>query len=43
MRPRYPTGCARPVPDGQRPLNQEPGTPHAGKTGTAARQQAAAA
>jgi putative transposase len=36
-------GCARPVPDGQRPLNQEPGTAHAGKTGTAARQQAAAA
>jgi putative transposase len=36
-------GCARPAPDGRRPLKQEPGTAHAGKTGTAARQQAAAA
>jgi len=36
-------GSVRPVPDGQRPLNQEPGTAHAGKTRTAARQQAAAA
>jgi len=36
-------GSVRPVPDGRRPLKQEPGTAHAGKTGTAARQRAAAA
>jgi putative transposase len=35
-------GRARPVPDGQRPVKQEPGTAPAGQTGTAARQQAAA-
>src|SRR5208282_1337689 len=35
-------GRARPVPDGQRPAKQEPGTASAGQTGTAARQPAAA-
>ena len=35
-------GYVRPVPDGQRPLKQEPGTASAGQTGTAAGQPAAA-
>ncbi len=35
-------GCVRPGPAGRRPPNQEPGTAHAGKTGTAAGQPAAA-
>jgi putative transposase len=35
-------GYVRPVDDGQRPLNQEPGTARAGKTGTVAGQPAAA-
>ncbi|MGH3154668.1 MAG: IS607 family element RNA-guided endonuclease TnpB [Streptosporangiaceae bacterium] len=35
-------GRLRPVPDGQRPTKQEPGTAPAGKTGTAAGQPAAA-
>ena len=35
-------GRVRPVPDGQRPAKQEPGTAPAGKTGTAAGQPAAA-
>jgi putative transposase len=35
-------GTVRPGTAGQVPVNQEPGTAHAGKTGTAARQQAAA-
>jgi hypothetical protein len=30
-------GCVRPGRAGRRPLNQEPGAAHAGKTGTAAR------
>jgi putative transposase len=36
-------GMVRPSLSGQVPVNQEPGTAQAGKTGTAARQQAAAA
>lgn len=36
-------GDVRPGPAGRLPLNQEPGTAPAGQTGTAARQQAAAA
>ena len=36
-------GDVRPGPAGRLPLNQEPGTAPAGRTGTAARQQAAAA
>jgi len=35
-------GTVRPGLAGHVPVNQEPGTPHGGKTGTAARQQAAA-
>jgi putative transposase len=35
-------GCARPGTAGQRPANQEPGTVHAGKTGTAGPQDPAA-
>ena len=35
-------GCARPGTAGQRPANQEPGTVHAGKTGTAGPQDSAA-
>ena len=35
-------GTVRPGTAGHVPVNQEPGTAHAGKTGTAARQQAAA-
>jgi putative transposase len=35
-------GCTRPGPAGQRLLNQEPGTAHAGKTGTAAGRSVAA-
>jgi putative transposase len=36
-------GHVRPVAHGQRPVNQEPGTAHAGQTGTATRQREAAA
>jgi putative transposase len=36
-------GTVRPSLAGHVPVNQEPGTTRAGKTGTAARQQAAAA
>jgi putative transposase len=35
-------GCVRPGPAGRRPLNQEPGTVHAGKTGTVPRQHGTA-
>jgi putative transposase len=35
-------GCARPGTAGQRPAKQEPGTAHAGKTGTAGPQDPAA-
>ncbi len=35
-------GTVRPHPARRGPVKQEPGTAHAGKTGTAARQQAAA-
>jgi len=36
-------GTVRPGPAGRVPVNQEPGTAHAGKTGTASRQREAAA